>query len=92
MVSSMRNRLVLIGLSLLTGLAISFFLLFLAISGTEMAWTLQMAGFWIGAALGFGVHGGLYLVDALLNAILYGAFCFALYCPLQRVRMTRRAR
>ncbi len=51
-----------------------------------MAWTLQMPGFWIGAALGFGVHGALYLVGALLNAILYGAFSFAVFRLLQRAR------
>ncbi len=90
MVSNTRNRLVLIGLSLLTGFAISFFLLFLGISGTEMAWTLEMPGFWVGAASGFGVHGALYLVGALVNGMIYGAFCFAAFWLLRRVRKMGR--
>jgi hypothetical protein len=86
MVSSTRNRLILIGLSLLTGLAISCSLLFLAMSGTELAWTLQMPGFWIGAALGFGVHGALYLVGAFMNAVLNGALCFTASWLFRRAR------
>ncbi len=91
MASTTRNRLALAGFSLLTGLVISFFLLFLALSGTEMAWTLQMPGFWTGSALGFGVHGALYLVGALMNAVLYGALCFAAFWLLRRARKVRRS-
>ena len=72
------------GLCLLIGFVISFFLFFLGVSGIEIAWTLQMPGFWIGDALGLGVHGALYLVGTLMNSVLYGVGCFLMFldCPV----------
>jgi hypothetical protein len=79
LMSTTKNLLPRAGLFLLIGTVISFLMLSLGIAGIEIAWTLQMPRFWIGDALGFGVHGALYLAGALFNGVLYGALCFLVF-------------
>jgi hypothetical protein len=67
----------LIFFSVVIGVAVSFLLLFLCLSNVEIACTIQMPAFLIGGALGFGVHGGLYLVGVLLDALTFATLCFS---------------
>jgi hypothetical protein len=78
----------LIAFSAVIGLGLSFFLLFACLSDVEIACTIQMPAYRIGEAFGFGVHGGLYLIGLLLNALLLGALCFCGLFLVQRI--TRR--
>jgi len=74
----------LIVFSFVIGLALSFFLLSLCLSDLEFACTIQMPAFLIGGALGFGVHGGLYLFGVLLDTLAFGALCFLALLLMRR--------
>ncbi len=79
------SPLLLVVFSFAFGLALSFLMLYLCLSDLEIACTIQMPAYRIGEAFGFGVHGGLYLFGALLNALLFGALCFCGLFLLQRI-------
>ena len=74
----------LIVFSVVIGVAVSFVLLFLCVSDVEIACTIQMPAFLIGAALGFGVHTGLYLIGALLDALTFATLCFSVLIFIRR--------
>jgi len=78
------NLTLLIVFSGVIGLALSSFLLFLCLSEVEIACTIQMPAFLIGGALGFGVHGGLYLFGVLLDALTFGALSFLVLLLMRR--------
>jgi hypothetical protein len=74
----------LIVFSVVIGVAVSSVLLFLCLSDAEIACRIQMPAFLIGDALGFGVHGGLYLFGLLLDTLIFATLCFSVLFLIRR--------